>query len=57
MDIGIQAGGLPEFQEQRTPGHTVLVEKIYQKGFLDLKEEILQALQNLDFFCRSRRPR
>lgn len=45
-----EAGVFTEFQEQRTPGHTVLGEKIYQKGFLDLKEEILRTLQNLDFY-------
>lgn len=45
-----EAGMFTEFQEQRTPGHTVLGDKIYKKGFLDLKREIRQSIQNLDFF-------
>ncbi|MEW6234138.1 MAG: trans-4-hydroxy-L-proline dehydratase [Candidatus Omnitrophota bacterium] len=45
-----EAGVFTEFQEQRTPGHTVLGDKIYHKGFLDLQAEIQQCLQNLDFF-------
>lgn len=43
------AGVFTEFQEQRSPGHTVLGEKIYQKGFLDLKLEIRAAISALDF--------
>ena len=31
-----EAGIFTEFQEQRAPGHTVLGDKIYKKGFLDL---------------------
>ena len=30
-----EAGIFTEFMEQRAPGHTVLDDKIYQKGFLD----------------------
>ncbi len=45
-----QAGMFTEFQEQRTPGHTVLGDKIYKKGFLDIKEDIQASLQKLDFF-------
>ena len=45
-----EAGMFTEFQEQRTPGHTVLGSKIYEKGFLDLKAEIQESIQNLDFF-------
>lgn len=43
------AGIFTEFQEQRTPGHTVLGETIYEKGFLDLKLEIRAAIGALDF--------
>jgi formate C-acetyltransferase len=43
------AGIFTEFQEQRAPGHTVLGEVIYQKGFLDLKLEIRDAIQALDY--------
>jgi formate C-acetyltransferase len=45
-----EAGIFTEFQEQRAPGHTVLGDKIYKKGFLDLKNEIENHLQSLDFF-------
>jgi formate C-acetyltransferase len=44
-----EAGIFTEFQEQRSPGHTVLGETIYQKGFLDLKIEIRDAIAALDF--------
>ncbi len=44
------AGVFTEFQEQRAPGHTVLGKKMFRKGFLDLKKEIAQAIENLDFF-------
>ena len=37
------AGIFTEFQEQRAPGHTVLGYKMFRTGFLDLKEEILEA--------------
>ncbi|MFX1284296.1 MAG: trans-4-hydroxy-L-proline dehydratase [Promethearchaeota archaeon] len=45
-----EAGVFTEFQEQRAPGHTVLGDIIYRKGFLDLKEEIKQSINNLDFY-------
>ncbi|MCP4148567.1 MAG: formate C-acetyltransferase/glycerol dehydratase family glycyl radical enzyme, partial [bacterium] len=45
-----KAGVFTEFQEQRTPGHTVLGDKIYKKGFLDLKEEIAASLGALDYY-------
>lgn len=45
-----EAGVFTEFQEQRAPGHTVLGDKIYRKGFQDLKQEIRQAIANLDFY-------
>jgi len=44
-----QAGVFTEFQEQRAPGHTVLGDKIYKKGLLDLKDEIEVNIKNLDF--------
>ena len=44
-----EAGIFTEFQEQRTPGHTALGEKIFEKGFLDLKLEIAAAQAALDF--------
>ncbi len=43
------AGIFTEFQEQRAPGHTVLGKKMFQKGFLDIKEEIKIAIDQLDF--------
>ena len=44
-----RAGIFTEFQEQRAPGHTVLGYKMFQTGFLDLKEEIASAVAALDF--------
>ncbi|MCK4345602.1 MAG: glycyl radical protein [Bacteroidales bacterium] len=44
-----KAGVFTEFQEQRAPGHTVCGSKIYRKGMLDLKKEIKQAIEDLDF--------
>ncbi|MCF7731399.1 MAG: glycyl radical protein [Akkermansiaceae bacterium] len=44
-----EAGIFTEFQEQRGPGHTVLGDIIYQKGFLDLKLEIRDAIAALRF--------
>jgi formate C-acetyltransferase len=43
------AGVFTEFQEQRAPGHTANGDKIYKKGFLDLKGEIRQHIKRLDF--------
>ena len=45
-----EAGMFTEFQEQRAPGHTVLGDKIYRKGFFDLKKEIREAIDRLDFY-------
>ena len=45
-----EAGIFTEFMEQRAPGHTVLDDKIYRKGFLDFKGEISDAIDSLDFF-------
>jgi formate C-acetyltransferase len=44
-----QAGVFTEFMEQRSPGHTVLDDKIYRKGFLDFIADIDRSLENLDF--------
>lgn len=45
-----EAGIFTEFMEQRGPGHTVGSEKIYEKGFLDYKEDIQNALRNIDYY-------
>ncbi|MCR8744153.1 trans-4-hydroxy-L-proline dehydratase [Romboutsia lituseburensis] len=42
-------GIFTEFMEQRAPGHTVCGDIIYQKGFLDLKQEIKDEIDNIDF--------
>lgn len=44
-----QAGMFTEFMEQRGPGHTVSSNIIYQKGFLQFKQDILQELENLNY--------
>ncbi|MEJ2237875.1 MAG: pyruvate formate lyase family protein, partial [Gemmatimonadales bacterium] len=44
-----KAGIFTEFMEQRAPGHTVLDDKIYQKGFLDFKQDITASMDSLDF--------
>jgi pyruvate formate-lyase/glycerol dehydratase family glycyl radical enzyme len=44
-----EAGVFTEFMEQRSPGHTVLDDKIYHKGMLDFKAEIQRSLERLDF--------
>jgi len=43
-----EAGVFTEFQEQRAPGHTVLGDKIYKKGFRDLIDEINNKLSRLN---------
>jgi len=45
-----EAGIFTEFQEQRAPGHTVLDDKIYKKGFLEFKNDIEKQIDNLDYF-------
>ncbi len=42
-----EAGIFTEFMEQRAPGHTVLDDKIYRKGFLDFKREIERRLKSV----------
>ncbi len=44
-----ESGIFTEFMEQRGPGHTVGSFKIYEKGFLDYKEDIEESLSKLDF--------
>jgi len=44
-----EAGIFTEFMEQRAPGHTVLDDKIYKKGFLDFKNDIQKSLEKLDY--------
>ena len=43
------AGVYTEFQEQRAPGHTVAGKKAFQKGMLDIIEDIHNSLNRLDF--------
>ena len=45
-----EAGVFTEFMEQRAPGHTVLDDKIYRRGMLDLQRQIDASLAQLDFF-------
>ncbi|MGM0665852.1 MAG: trans-4-hydroxy-L-proline dehydratase [Bacteroidota bacterium] len=45
-----KAGVFTEFQEQRAPGHTVLGYKLFHTGFLDLKKEIEESLNGLDYY-------
>jgi pyruvate formate-lyase/glycerol dehydratase family glycyl radical enzyme len=44
-----EAGVFTEFMEQRPPGHTVLDDKIYHKGFFDFKRDIRRSLESLDY--------
>lgn len=44
-----EAGIFTEFMEQRAPGHTVLGDKIYRQGFLDIKADIERSWQSLDY--------
>jgi len=44
-----EAGIFTEFMEQRAPGHTVLDDKIYRRGFLDLRADIRDSLAGLDW--------
>jgi trans-4-hydroxy-L-proline dehydratase len=44
-----EAGIFTEFMEQRSPGHTVLDDKIYQKGMLGFISDIDEQLQGLDY--------
>ncbi len=44
-----EAGVFTEFMEQRSPGHTVLDDKIYHKGMRDFQADIQTSLANLDY--------
>jgi trans-4-hydroxy-L-proline dehydratase len=44
-----EAGIFTEFMEQRSPGHTVLDDKIYRKGLLDFEVDIQDSLNRLDY--------
>ena len=44
------AGMFTEFQEQRAPGHTVLGYRMFRTGFLEVKKEIKESVEALDFF-------
>jgi len=44
-----QAGVFTEFMEQRSPGHTVLDDKIYRRGMIDLQRDSDRALAALDY--------
>ncbi|UCB52566.1 MAG: formate C-acetyltransferase/glycerol dehydratase family glycyl radical enzyme, partial [Candidatus Zixiibacteriota bacterium] len=43
------AGVFTEFMEQRAPGHAILDGKIYKKGLLDFKQDIKNALSDIDY--------
>lgn len=44
------AGVFTEFMEQRAPGHAILDDKIYRRGFIDLIGDIEKHLSELDYF-------
>jgi formate C-acetyltransferase len=44
-----EAGIITEFMEQRSPGHTVLDDKIYRRGMLGFIEDIDESLSRLDY--------
>jgi formate C-acetyltransferase len=44
------AGVFTEFMEQRAPGHAILDDKIYHRGFLEFIDDIEKHLSGLDFF-------
>ena len=43
------AGIFTEFQEQRSPGHTVLGDRLFKEGFGDIQKRIEKAQAKLDF--------
>jgi len=43
-----EAGIWTEFMEQRAPGHTAGGERIFEKGLLEIKEEIKNTMENLN---------
>ncbi len=44
------AGVFTEFMEQRAPGHTVMDDKIFNRGFSDFKKDIDRSMASLDFY-------
>ena len=44
-----EAGIFTEFMEQRAPGHTVAGDKIYRVGMLEIQEDIVKALEGIDY--------
>ena len=42
-------GIFTEFQEQRSPGHTVLGGKVFKRGMLSFIDEINESIEKLDF--------
>lgn len=44
------AGVFTEFMEQRAPGHAILDDKIYYKGLFDLKQDVKQRMDQLDYY-------
>jgi formate C-acetyltransferase len=44
-----KAGVFTEFMEQRSPGHAVLDDKIYNRGMLDFKKDIAKSIEKIDF--------
>ena len=44
-----EAGIFTEFMEQRAPGHTVLDDKIYKKGFAGFQADIRKSIGSLNF--------
>jgi formate C-acetyltransferase len=47
--VAYDGGIFTEFMEQRSPGHTVLDDKIYGKGFLGFKYDIQEGIDALNF--------
>ena len=43
-----KAGMFTEFMEQRSPGHAILDDKIYYRGMLDFKNDIIESREKLD---------
>lgn len=43
-----QTGVFTEFMEQRAPGHAVMDDKIFRKGFIDFKKDIQESIAKLD---------
>ena len=48
--IAFEAGIYTEFMEQRAPGHAILDNKIYHRGFTDFIADIQQHLSTLDYY-------